>query len=264
MLQKYKFILKCISPGPVRGLGGEALHGIIFNLLRGLDPELAIRLHGSREKPFSLSPLYGPGVRQKEDFQCSERGEFYFHLCCLNDDMCRAGELLAREWQGKSLRLGAAGFTGEVAQKKLPSGFDYHDLLILPPVEGEIVLSFLSPTSFRSQGRQVLFPLPEKVFGSLQRRWNLFSPIEFPEDTDFSFPVVSRYNLRTELVPFDCYKIIGFTGKCHYRIPKKFTKIMALRVSTLVRFAELAGCGYKTSMALGRVRLGGGNREQDN
>ncbi len=255
MLQKYKFTLTCTSKGLMRGQGGEALHGMLFCLLKVFNPDMTSRLHDTVEKPFSLSPLYGPGKRRNEELHCQKGEECHFYLCCLNEEMCGAVEIMAREWRGKKLQLGTAAFTGKTVEEISPGGFNYSDLMFMPPLEGEIVFSFLSPTSFRSQGRQVLFPLPEKVFSSLQRRWNAFSPVKLAEDTDFSFMIVSRYNLRTTLVPFGKYKIIGFTGNCHYRISRDHARIMKSRVSTLARFAEFAGCGYKTSMSLGQVKL---------
>lgn len=256
MLQKYKLTMKCVSAGKVHGIGGSELHGMLFSIIKEKDSQLASVLHNSGDKPFSLSLFYGPGERNNDVFYCYEGDEYYFYLSCLNDEMCKIGEELAEDWPGKNLRVGSGIFTGKTTEILLPQGFDYHDLYKQPPVTGEIKMDFLSPTSFRSQGRQILFPLPEKVFASLQRRWNAFSPVRFQNDTDFSFIVVSRYNLRTELVSFEKYRVIGFKGQCRYRILHKYEEIMASRVSALARFAEIGGCGYKTSMGLGHVVLG--------
>jgi hypothetical protein len=50
----------------VKGLGGEALHGLVFTVLRRTAPDIAIRLHNLEEQePFSLSPfLDGHELRQ--------------------------------------------------------------------------------------------------------------------------------------------------------------------------------------------------------
>lgn len=254
MIQKYILSMTCEEAGQVHGLGGAELHGMLFSFLKEIDPEKTDTLHGAVEKPFSLGPLQGAEtcgnkLRYIQGQTCS------FTLSCLNDAMCEFGENIAAKWRDKTVRLGTGMFRGSQVSSVLPPDFCYGKLLNLPPLEGEFTLEFYSPTSFRSHGRQILFPLPEKVFLNLQRRWNHFSPVKYQDDTDFSFIVPSRYNLRTVMIYFEHYKIIGFTGRCSYLIPGKYKEIMGSRLGALVCFAQIAGVGYKTSMAMGQVKI---------
>lgn len=56
------------------------------------------------------------------------------------------------------------------------------EILAESPPQRSIELEFLSPTSFKQLQSCQLFPLPELVFGSLLRRWNVFAPtaLQFP------------------------------------------------------------------------------------
>lgn len=50
--------LSAKSEVTLRGLGGEALHGLFFNILRRNSTEIASELHKQEEqKPFTISPL---------------------------------------------------------------------------------------------------------------------------------------------------------------------------------------------------------------
>ncbi|MER3447216.1 MAG: hypothetical protein C4291_10400 [Candidatus Dadabacteria bacterium] len=89
-----------------------------------------------------------------------------------------------------------------------------------------IKLRFISPTSFRSKGKQCTIPETLLIFGSLLDKWNSFSGIRFK---------------------------IGFKGTVEYRMGKKFTKEEKKQISTLADFAFFAGVGYKTTMGMGQV-----------
>nr|WP_243137364.1 CRISPR system precrRNA processing endoribonuclease RAMP protein Cas6 [Desulfofundulus thermobenzoicus] len=156
-----------------------------------------------------------------------------------------------------AVRLGTAEFSGEAVEEVYPGGLTYQHLLERPPLPREITLAFRSPTSFRQLGTQIVFPLPERVFGSLLQRWNNFSPLQLHPDLDFSVLLVSRYELQTSLVAFDRYSIVGFTGRCSYRLPPRFPDFLAFQIHALARYAAFAGVGYKVTMGLGQTELVG-------
>ncbi|MCL4441723.1 MAG: CRISPR-associated endoribonuclease Cas6 [Firmicutes bacterium] len=255
MLQKYTFIMTCREPGAVRGLGGAEAHGLLFSLLKEVDEAATTSLHNAVEKPFALGVPTGTWNRER-DFSLSNEGEMYsFTVSCLTPEMSSLVEQAAAAWQGRNVRLGNGVFSGEEITIEFPSGVQYQDILTRPRLPGEINLEFRTPTSFRQRGNQILFPLPERVFGSLLQRWNSFSPLKLPENTDFSLVRVKRYTLRTEMVIFERYMVAGFVGRCAYNLPGKYDDLLAFQVHTLARFAEFAGVGYKVTMGLGEVSL---------
>ncbi|OAT87030.1 CRISPR system precrRNA processing endoribonuclease RAMP protein Cas6 [Desulfotomaculum copahuensis] len=254
-LQKYTFTAACRRAGAVRGLGGAELHGLLFSLLRDFEPALVTEIHEAADKPFALSPLTGPGRREKGSLHCETEKQYRFTLSCLNTEMCALADRLAGYWPGMAVRLGTAEFRGETVTGSCPDGLTYQDILTGPRPPREITIAFRSPTSFRQLGTQIVFPLPERVFGSLRQRWNSFSPVQLHTDTDFGDLLVSRYELRTEMVAFDRYSIVGFTGRCSYRLPLRYPDFHAGQLQTLARYASLAGVGYKVTMGLGQAEM---------
>ena len=76
----------------------------------------------------------------------------------------------------------------------------------------------------------------------------------FADDLMYANILVKKYNLRTELVDFGQFKIIGCIGSCTYELDKRMPDFQKKILKTLAYYAEIAGIGYKTSMSLGQVK----------
>lgn len=255
MIQKFNFILVCREPGFVNGLGGSEVHGLLFKLLKEINTVTATKLHSLVDKPFSLGPLLGDWERKGGFCRSSLEKRYMFSVSCLNEEMIDLIEQVARFWSGRSVRLGSGAYTVENIWKECPHGVTYQEILTVSRRDDEFTLEFCTPTSFRQRGTQILFPLPERVFGSLLHKWNVFSPVQLHQDSDFSIVRVKKYNLHTEMVHFDKYMVAGFVGRCTYTIPRKHEDFLAFQLHTLARFAEFASVGYKVTMGLGATRL---------
>lgn len=139
-------------------------------------------------------------------------------------------------------------------------------------------LEFVSPTTFRSQGRYLPLPLPELVFGSLLDRWQAFAPVALHPDTRrFAAEAValSRYELRTRGMPYakrgagevrsrgaeeqgdsrHYPTIIGFTGRVMFAVLNRDRYWLNV-LHLLADFAFYSGVGYQTAAGLGQVRVG--------
>ncbi|MBO8138337.1 MAG: CRISPR-associated endoribonuclease Cas6 [Desulfotomaculum sp.] len=255
MLQKYAFNFTCTKQGAVKGLGGTEIHGLLFALLKEVNADAATRLHEAVHKPFALEPLKGELKREGKLTYINEGEKYSFTIACLTEEI---GALLARAADaliGRIIKLGTGEFllTGVVEQYN--GGIRYQQILDCGHAPSDITFKFLTPTSFRQRGTQLLFPLPELVFSSLMKRWNAFSPVKLHEDTDFSFIRVKKYNLSTQMVQFEKYMVAGFVGSCTFNIHSKNAGPAQSCVYPLARFAEFAGVGYKPTMGLGRVKL---------
>lgn len=252
MLQKFVFNLKCIESGSCKGAAD--LHGLLFARLAGIDPALTTELHEAKDKPFALHSLR---VGKRENgglvFQASE--EASFRLVTLEQPATTLVGLMAGDWDDYEYRIGSAIFEGSTVKKVLPDDFTYHDLLSRTKSSSSFTLQFLTPTSFRQLGRQILFPLPEKVFKSLLNRWNAHSPLKYPEGVEYDQINVSRYELRTGIWEFERYKIAGCLGNCTYLLPKLWPEHARHHVCVLAAFAGLAGVGYKTTMGMGVTKV---------
>lgn len=124
-----------------------------------------------------------------------------------------------------------------------------------------IEMIFDSPTTFKSGGMNVPFPLPGLVFGNLIDRWNNLNALKLHPDTRrFAEEclAVSRHRLETTYIT-DRTKanfagVVGFTGSCRYTIRNTDRYWMGL-IHTLAHYAFYAGVGQRTTMGMGRVFL---------
>ena len=118
-------------------------------------------------------------------------------------------------------------------------------------------MEFLTPTSFKHDGRYVIWPELSLIWKSLMQRWNAFSPLTRIEEDNLAARLaeesfISRYNLHTQPYSLEGRNIYGFSG----RITIRFSgNDMGKRVLGLLSaFASFAGIGIKTALGMGMVR----------
>jgi CRISPR-associated endoribonuclease Cas6 len=247
----------------LQGLGGEALHGLYCETLRRHDPAFAVELHNLKgEKPFSLSGILTDLPKHSGRIHLRSRAPLEFRVCLLTDEVIEhsLAAFAAVASSGQPLRLGTAAthiqrLTIHPGTHPLVRSTSYPTLLQKASEEHRITLQFVSPTSFRAGDVQDLLPRPEQVFGSLFRAWQAFSPVVLPltpAETQTRLRV-SEYELRTELIHFARYKVIGFKGQVTFSAPRDADMATRQAINALADFAFFAGVGYKTTMGLGQT-----------
>ncbi len=235
---------------------GELFHSFFFFMLKNISSSLAEMLHKRNSiKPFSLF-LTEPFEKRDEKMVFKTGSVYTFDVSLLQEGIVKEfsekllniPETLVYERDDISLSLESI---------EIKKGFTtYQNILKNAKGEKTITFEFLSPTSFRSKGKQKLFPEPVNVFDSLYKKWNTFSSLKIDEGIKKIFPeiMVVRYHLYTQLIEFSEYKIIGFKGKITYRIPDGVKKNVLKRINALADFSCFAGIGYKTTMGLGKAK----------
>lgn len=251
MLQKYQFTLKCLRSGVVYGFGGSEVHGLLFAIMGEIDKDYATDLHGLIDKPFVLELCMDNWERDGRISRCQTGETYTITLSCLNKELAERVSKANEVWAGREVRLGSAIFS--IDEIRLIGQLFYQDILTNLYLSHEFTMQFNTPTSFRRQGVQILFPEPVKVYENLLRRWSIFSPIKLLDEIDFSRIMVKKYNLRTEVVHFENYMIAGFVGKCTYKLPEDVEDLLLLHVGALSRFAIFSGVGYKVTMGMGNI-----------
>lgn len=144
----------------------------------------------------------------------------------------------------------------------------------------EIELEFRSPTAFsngqRGGGKQMhLFPDLDRVFDSLARSWNTWTPAVYAIDVQallaymHEWVTIASYDLHTQTAHFDRTTQSGFMGRCVYVLleagqASRRSSRQAVEVGAglspvqtlhlLSEFAFYAGVGYKTAMGMGQTR----------
>jgi len=135
--------------------------------------------------------------------------------------------------------------------------------------ERKLTLQFYTPTAFRQGKYDAAMPTPNRVFGSLIRRWNYYSGLEFPADIlDALQP--SYFDIRTEVAidprsqfqhtgakTSPCNQFMGCVGKVTYQVLGKVDALMLKQLNTLADFALYAGVGRKATMGMGMVKREG-------
>ncbi len=114
-------------------------------------------------------------------------------------------------------------------------------------------LEFITPTSFGRDGRQNVLPQPGLLFDNLARRWQLAGG---PACPDFAWDEIVVIWLRLVTRKTETRKFVawGVTGGMLLDIPNAPPELRQW-VYALVRFAEYAGVGRRTSYGFGRVAM---------
>lgn len=239
----------------LKGMGGEEFYSLFFNFLRLGDENMAKKIHDQRNiKSFSIFyNLKGEEIFKNGFILIKEGNIFSFIFSLLDDNITDLFFEGFKKFLSLKKDFKIKGKKVELKDMRVIKRENYDDLMNIQVISKNIKLEFLTPTSFRLKKYNLLFPVPFNVYNSLLKRWNTFSPYKFDENLRKIFDdiKVKYYDLKTELVEFKNYRIIGFKGFVEYELPEKNNK----EIYTLSRYAEYSGVGYKTTMGFGRVKL---------
>lgn len=263
---------------------GRAAHAALLNIVRQYQPRLADSLHTGPApsanpqacdnpsftlRPFTVSSLMGRFTHGELDLSqvyTLRLTSLLPELSALLQQASQEGPLIA----GRQLELDYLPFE-IVAVHSAPSpqaphvwsaSNSYQELsapYLLARVNPErrVSLRLASPTTFKTAGRHMPFPLPELVFGSLLERWNAFAPITLPAEVRryaAECLAVSCYHLRTLSVPFKSGGLrVGSVGEVSYTSLNYDRYWMSL-IHLLAEFSLYSGVGAGTTQGLGQVR----------
>lgn len=250
---------------PLPAALNECAHAAFFALLAQADADVATRLHGMEErKPFTLCPLF---ARQDGEPRRARGGETLsgLRLTLLDDSLfvVVAHALLANT-NPAPLCLGDAAFavtnvwlTGEA--HPLAGGVTYSDLAAGTYAPALLGIRFQTPTVFRSQKRDVLWPEPRLLWQSWARAWAAFAPDNagLPDEAQImawaAQVTVAQHRLETRTVRLGGSLQAGFAGVCGCDLTA-LDEAGRRALTTLADFAFYAGTGRKTAMGMGQTR----------
>lgn len=234
---------------------GRAIHAQVLDWFKLGNSEVAEAIHHNQKSPLSLSGLLG---RQRKTGIKVGDG-FCFRISLLDGSLIDPLLSGLEQWGSEPLCLGKFPFVIRSIDT-LPGthrwvgSSEYSIIAKTPKASDDLTLNFLSPTSFKLKEGQGIqpFPLPEAVFGSLQRRWNAFAPEELQLPAINWRGLVSAYELKTKTIRMESGIEIGAEGWVRYLFPDP----EQARIATiLAHFAFFAGVGRKTAMGMGQTRL---------
>lgn len=119
-------------------------------------------------------------------------------------------------------------------------------------------LELITPTSFKQNGRYVIFPQESLLLQSLVMRWGRCFP-DMPLDDSDAVEAILRglhivdYRLQTLRHPLKQVKIPSFVGRVvlEARLSAPLMEVF----KTLYCFAPYAGLGVKTALGMGGIRI---------
>lgn len=234
---------------------GRAIHAQVLDWIRLSDPAMSEAIHQAQVSPLSLSGLIGGRRRGR----VKAGDELYFRIGLLDGSLITPLLDGLEQWGDQPFSLAKFPFVFRSVDM-LPGSdpwvgsSDYALLAKTPIAANDITLKFLSPTSFKLKSGQGIqpFPLPENVFGSLERRWNVFAPEALRLPKILWGGLVAQYELKTQSLRMEKSVEIGAVGEVRYR----FNDPEQTRFATMLsQFAFFAGVGRKTTMGMGQVIL---------
>ncbi len=266
----YSLVLNLLplSPIPASHTTGRHLHALFLDLVRSLNPDLSVELHGqTADKAFTLSPLQVE-TRQRNfllqwqhEHAIAAGTPCWWRISLLDEALFgKLSHLWLNLSPQKAWHLGAAELNVThvlgTAQPQQPwAGYIPYDQLFEEASERDrqIRLSFYTPTTFRITNYDCALPTRELVFHSLLRRWNQYHSIPLPKAiVDNIYP--SFFDIRTEIVFDSRSKFIGCVGEVTFQILGAVDPMVIKQINALADFALYAGVGRKTPMGMGMVR----------
>ena len=119
-------------------------------------------------------------------------------------------------------------------------------------------VEFITPTSFKSNGKYMIYPDLGMIYRSLMKKYSIVSEQNmYDEDTLeqlVNYSNITRYRLQSTLFPLEGVVIPSFKGNISVRIHGSDT--MSRYARLLLSFGEYSGVGIKSSIGMGAIKLG--------
>ena len=195
--------------------------------------------HHASRKPYAVTPLFR-----------TDDGSAAFDVNVLTVPVAR--RFLERATRGAA-RFGQVTVGARDRRVSVVEAVSWQGLASVDP-QSTWTFEFLTPTTFRTQGRYQPLPVAGSVFGHLRQVWRRFSPI--PIDVDVAAAGVTVVDLegRVESVPLRSEVLRGFVGTVTYAAAADDPEI--LRGFTMLgRLAAFSGVGSRTTYGMGVTRI---------
>lgn len=280
------FILKAvITKGKPQALGfsGFTVRGIVYGILKSIDPNLAESLHGLKSiAPFSTSPI---AIQASRGRAIGEGSILSFRVSALTDDLSMkivnylTGNMdltfKVRDAEAKLIELSVSTLDPRRALEEAKPARSFS-------------IYFLSPTFFRQSlakkccqycpnikakcphlkhfkhYRYIPLPDPYLMFRSLLRLWRKFTGVDLNHREYIEWllkggvTVAGYPKLKTVRVyehPTTPKWSVGFKGKVLFNLPEDtYSEEMAKTTHTLLKFGEYSNVGGNRTAGFGVIR----------
>ncbi len=241
------------------------LHAWFLEQIRQIDPALSAELHDNQaEKAFTLSGFLAdtnPVIQTNRTINFSAANTYRCQITALNKSLCA----VLKRWQPPHT-IALRNNVFSITQRKINlAATTYKTLWDNTNLDDELNLNFLSATAFHKNGNHMPLPIPENLFHSYLRRWNIFSDYQFDHEEFLAWVregvVLLRHNIRSSKVqPGKQGSVTGFMGSIQLGITNKaqYQVDFSHLAHALVAAAPYFGTGHKVTFGLGQTRSGWG------
>jgi len=260
--------LKASNQAGMNYTSGRALRALFLDMVARYDWTMAADLHrASKEKPYTVSPVFGDFIRVRDRLLLSDGAPCWLRFTSIEPELSKVLLRLKQDLPGTNIALLEQQFQVTAVHDKLgahpwAAQSDYRELYnsraTSPnPVSRRAKLSFISPTTFRNGRINIPLPVPRLFFSQLSFKWNQYSPVHLGTDIAQFLEErigVSYCDVRTSMLNFGSYREVGFTGTCEFMLPSLSGDVWDRIFHVLCDFAFYSGVGAKCTAGMGQVR----------
>ncbi len=239
---------------------GHFVYSAILKLINNIQPELAVELHEPNAvKLFTLSQVLGNFQKQDNCLLLTAKKPYFIRMTICDEKIF--GRVLSvlidrkldRITLGKNILKIEKIFTNKL-DHCLADFVENADLWNRSSNRDRVIgLKFLSPTTFRAGKNNIILPLPELVFGSLKKKFDLVIGELSPKlSLEKSIRICRYHDLSTKVLPLRGGMQIGFVGSVYFEI-KSDDLLFIKYANALAEFSKFGGVGAKTTMGFGQV-----------
>ena len=225
---------------------GSLMQGALMELI---SPEYAEYLHSNGLHPYSQY-IYKDNTRQ-----C-----YVWKISTL--DKTAKTEIIDKVQNIDSICLKHHNIKLNVQKSSVIKPISYKDFanefMVNNEASKKIVVKFITPTTFKSQGDYIIFPQIHNIYTNLLSKWNTFSKEVSLQDEDTQNHLISHtnmigYNLRSTKYHMESIKINSFMGEACFYV--KGPLMLVSIANLLFEYAKYSGIGAKTAIGMGGISI---------
>lgn len=265
--------------GTLRQTQSRLAHAAFLRMVESVDAELSAELHTpNSRRPFTISPLVGFGKPRNGQYHLKPGQSGWLRVTLLDPTLFQTFiHYFLSSFHTSYFILHNCEFVvteilstndshewaGVASLEELFEGWEQAEQL-----DRNIALRFQTATSFNRRSDQkgdrlnhrytLAMPLPDFVFGSLARSWDMLTGHETSEAVrafSADHVTVSRHDIQTRMFDFGNNKRqIGFEGKVQFEILDFSSSPIVRHLHRLADLAFFTGVGSKTTQGMGQVR----------
>ncbi|HEY8542090.1 MAG TPA: CRISPR-associated endoribonuclease Cas6 [Pseudothermotoga sp.] len=252
--------LKALKDGKYDFYPAQKIHSLFLGLIKKSDEQMAKQLHDEqKEKSFTVSSFLGKELSKPIEIKMSNN--YFIRLTVLDEEVFKTmiSSLLEKNTLREDMRIGNIDYKiveilFDKEQSKWADHISVQELFKRQYESNLIKFRFHTPTLFRAGDQHYKYPIPEKIFTSLFRKFNKYSEQKIDQDIEKRFKEITIYEKKTQSrrITLRDFYLEGFIGDVTFKIPEHDSQLIKV-ANILADFAFYAGVGYKTTMGLGQV-----------